>query len=152
MTTQTKQEKTESINDTFKRIGNIRLDFIGVSTDDDDYIKLKLKANDALKELLKISSINQELDDSYYIGNDEHINFKRFKIKRFVMGSLGDYGTLLYDLNLINNGEAVYSFLDIIRAEQFIIRSKENLKRLVNAMYAFNNLNTSINIKIEVKE
>lgn len=153
MTTQPEQAQTE----TTKQVDQYKMT-VKTFTDETapDVIKLHIQLSNEFNDLLKNIAVTGNEPVTAYIsngstepGDEQSQRFLRYPIKRWVMGSVGGDNTLmLFEKNLIDNGQTTFSFYSVRRLENTMMGLKQSMKSLIETYLRYNGIEQVITVNI----
>ena len=124
-------------------------------TKDGETLKLTVTYNETLQNLLKKASVSGTRDVRFYMGADEQekdmkVNLKRTRVKTVIYnGFTSDGRDLLFIEELIKDGKFVFEFYDVSILEQTIEKFSVNIRRAIEIILQFSDINKKISFTIE---
>lgn len=139
---------TQETNLDIKSIGPLKVQFKSVfNRTDSDLIFLKITLSEDLQKLIKDCIVNDVTDDSYNDGECGR-GFIRYKVRKWVLNSLGDGRQLMFGKELVDRGETVISFVKAQQVEYTISQFKDNVKKMVEVYFRYGTIDVSLDIKL----
>lgn len=107
----------------------------------DDYIKVSIKIDDALREALRSVTIKKKTDFDMTIGVDPNNGelliekIKRYRVKTIVYNSIySDYKPYIFAEDLIEGGKVTYKCRDYEQRDNLVKGVKDSVKRLLETI------------------
>jgi len=124
----------DKIVDSKKRVGNYIMKFKTIKNEGQQDILLKVTFNRILIDIIKSVIVEGDLVDVKYYDGIINKDFKRNLVKSYVYSNLSDDRDLVFNKDLVNNGEVLLTFSSVGAFEGVIEHYKYNVKRMVEAI------------------